>query len=57
VERHKLFEGPRKTEQTEAQKTLHEKREELVRVLERWRAIWLVSPCKQEFCSVLDNSF
>ena len=67
VERRKLFEGPRKTEQTEAHKTLLEKREELARVLERLRspglspgvarAIWLVSPCKQEFCSVLDNSF
>ena len=38
AERHKLFEGPRKPELTEAQKTLAKKREELARVLERLRA-------------------
>jgi hypothetical protein len=38
AERHKLFEGPRKPEQTEAQKTLAKKRQELARVLERLRA-------------------
>ena len=35
AERHKLFEGPRKPELTEAQKTLAKKRDELARVLER----------------------
>jgi hypothetical protein len=34
-ERHKLFEGPRKPELTEAQQTLAKKREQLARVLER----------------------
>ena len=33
--RHKIFEGPRKPELTEAQKTLAKKRQELARVLER----------------------
>jgi bifunctional non-homologous end joining protein LigD len=33
--RHKLFEGPRKPELTEAQKAIGKKREELARVLER----------------------
>ena len=37
VGRHKLFEGPRKPELTEAQKALAKKREELARVLERLR--------------------
>ena len=36
--RHKLFEGPRKPELTEAQKTLAKKRQELARVLERLRS-------------------
>jgi hypothetical protein len=36
--RHKMFEGPRKPELTEAQKTLAKKREELARVLARLRA-------------------
>ncbi len=36
--RHKLFEGPRKPELTEAQKTLAKKREELIRGLERLRS-------------------
>jgi hypothetical protein len=38
AERHKIFEGPRKPELTEAQKTLARKREELARVLERPRS-------------------
>jgi hypothetical protein len=38
LERHKLFEGPRKPEPTEAQKTLGKKCEELARALERLRA-------------------
>ena len=38
AERHKLFEGPRKPELTEAEKTLAKKREELARVLDRLRA-------------------
>ena len=33
-----MFEGPRKPELTEAQKTLTKKREELARVLERLRS-------------------
>jgi len=37
-ERHKVFEGPRKPEPTEAEQTLAKKREELARVLERLRA-------------------
>jgi hypothetical protein len=37
AERHKLFEGPRKPEFTEAQQTLAKKRQELARVLERLR--------------------
>ena len=37
AERHKLFEGSRKPEPTEAQKTLAKKREELARVLEQLR--------------------
>ena len=40
-ERHKIFEGPRKPELTEAQKTLAKKREELARVLERLRSAQL----------------
>jgi len=36
--RHKMFEGPRKPELTEAQKTLAKKREELARVLAQLRA-------------------
>ncbi len=35
AERHKMFEGPRKPELTEAQKTLARKRQELARVIER----------------------
>jgi hypothetical protein len=38
AERHKLFEGPRKSEQTEAQQTLARKRLELARVIERLRS-------------------
>jgi len=38
AERRQLFEGPRKPELTEAQKTLARKREELARVLERLRS-------------------
>ena len=38
AERHKLFEGPRKPELTEAQQTLARKRQELARVFERLRA-------------------
>jgi ATP-dependent DNA ligase len=38
AERHKLFEVPRKPEQTEAQKTLAKKRAELARVVERLRS-------------------
>ena len=37
-ERHKLFEGPRKPELTEAQKTLAKKRQALARVTERLRS-------------------
>ena len=37
-ERHKLFEGPRKSELTEAQKTLAKKRQALARVTERLRS-------------------
>jgi ATP dependent DNA ligase domain len=40
--RHKMFEGPRKPELTEAQKTLTKKREELARVLERLRSPGLI---------------
>ena len=38
AERHKLFEGPRKPELTEAQKTLAKKRQELARVIEHLRS-------------------
>jgi ATP-dependent DNA ligase len=38
VGRHKMFEGSRKPELTEAQKTLAKKREELARVSERLRS-------------------
>jgi len=38
AERYRLFEGPRKPEQTEAQKTLAKKRTELARVIERLRS-------------------
>ena len=36
-QRYRLFEGPRKHELTEAQKTLAKKRAELIRVIERLR--------------------
>ena len=36
--RHKLFEGPRKPEMTEAQQTLVRKRQELAKVIERLRS-------------------
>ena len=38
-ERYRLFEGPRKPELTEAQKTLVKKRQELARVIERLRSL------------------
>jgi hypothetical protein len=38
AERWRIFEGPRKPELTEAQKTLAKKREELARVLEHLRS-------------------
>ena len=37
AERQRLFEGPRKPELTEAQKTLPRKRQQLARVVERLR--------------------
>ena len=38
ADRQKLFEGPRKPELTEAEKTLAKKRQELARVIERLRS-------------------
>ena len=42
---HKIFEGPRKLELTEAQKTLAKKRQELARVLERLGSPGLTPSC------------
>ena len=48
AERHKLFEGPRKPEQTEAQKTLAKQRQQLAHVLERLRAPGLTQGMARE---------
>ena len=44
----RIFEGPRKPELTEAQKTLAKKREELARVLERLRSPGLTQGMARE---------
>jgi hypothetical protein len=49
-ERYRLFEGPRKPELTEAQKTLARKRQELARVIERLRSPGLTSGLARELC-------
>jgi hypothetical protein len=48
AERHKLFEGPRKPEPTEARKALARKREELARVIERLRTPGLTQGIARE---------
>jgi hypothetical protein len=46
--RHKLFEGPRKTEESPRERELKKKHEELARVLERLRSPGLTSGLARE---------